>query len=339
MSEVERTQEPSLLADRMLGKLARLLRMVGNDVEYVREGDPQEIARRAHQEGRVLLTRDKRLASRKDGGRVLYVDNNYPFHQARQVIRALELPIDVGFRRCVEDNGRLGRARPEEVSDRVPPHVLGSVKELFRCDRCDRVYWEGTHVAAMREMIRALEGEPLVAAEPADDGDGEASLRTLEPLVDLHQAFDVLFLRHRLALMAADVPRALGMFRRFAMWMRRHVEHERELVLPLYAGASPAGGYERGAAPELFENEHQKILDHLRNIEVALEELRVLEREGLEVRCLALLDREKVFVDLLEHHDHRERAYLYPALERMLAEAEKQDLLERMVGASAGEDP
>src|SRR5688500_2169209 len=102
MHEVK--QEPvtvrtSMLADRMLGKLARLLRMVGQDVEYVREGDALEIARRAQREGRVLLTRDKRLACRKDIGRVLFVENNYPFHQTRQVLRDLGLMIETDFQR------------------------------------------------------------------------------------------------------------------------------------------------------------------------------------------------------------------------------------------------
>ena len=40
---------PQLLADRMLGKLARILRMTGQDTEYVREGEAFRIADRAVQ--------------------------------------------------------------------------------------------------------------------------------------------------------------------------------------------------------------------------------------------------------------------------------------------------
>src|SRR5689334_23241181 len=99
--------ERRLLCDRMLGKLARMLRMIGHDAEYVREGDPLEIAQRARDEGRVLLTRDTKLARHGDTGLVLFIESNYPFHQARQVIRALGLVLDASFRRCVEDNGLL----------------------------------------------------------------------------------------------------------------------------------------------------------------------------------------------------------------------------------------
>jgi uncharacterized protein with PIN domain len=322
-----------MLADRMLGKLARLLRMVGHDVEYAREGDPIEIGRRAAREGRVLLTRDKRLAMRKDAGRTLFVENNYPFHQARQVLRTLSLGIDSGFTRCVEDNGRLIEVELAAVVDRVPEHVRAEVHALWRCDRCTRVFWDGTHVAAMRETIAALETGPLVPGDGSTDEQEASALRTLEPLVDLHQAFDVILLQHRIALMDADLPRATRMLRRFAMCMRRHVSDENELVLPVYAGAAPASGYERGAAPAIFEHDHDKILGHLDELEASIEALaRTSQDEDLKARCLQLLDREKVFTDLLEHHDTRERTFLYPALERMLAEEEKQDLIERMIG-------
>src|SRR5690348_7119618 len=109
-----------MLADRMLGKLARLLRMIGHDVEYVREGDPLEIARRAAHEGRILLTRDRRLATRKDLGDTLFLENNYPFHQARQVVRVLGLSIETDFRRCVEYNGRLESITSEQAEGHVP---------------------------------------------------------------------------------------------------------------------------------------------------------------------------------------------------------------------------
>jgi hypothetical protein len=48
------------------------------------------------------------------------------------------------------------------------------------------------------------------------------------------------------------------------------------------------------------------------------------------------LDREKTFVTLLEHHDHRERVHLYPAVSRVLTHEEQVDLVERMLGIPVG---
>jgi uncharacterized protein with PIN domain len=324
---------PQLLADRMLGKLARILRMIGQDTEYVREGEAIRIAERAASEGRVLLTRDQRLARRTNPGPVVFVKSNYPFHQARQVIRELGLVLEPSFRHCVEDNGRLIPVDASTVTEDVPSYVTEHQREFLRCERCRRVFWPGTHLDGMRRLIASLEDAPLLGV--LDDDDEIASdVRHLEPLVDLHQALEVLFVQHRVALMRGDLPAAERSFGAFAAWMRRHVRDENELVLPIYAAHPPAEGWERGAAPAIFEHDHQKILEHLDLIEAATRALgrEALAGDDLRVRCLLQLDREKIFVDLCEHHDHRERRYLYPALERILDERAKVELLERMVG-------
>ncbi len=324
-----------LLADRMLGKLARILRMSGHDVEFVREGEPLAIAAQARADGRVLLTRDTRVVRHPEVGEHLFVRSNYPFHQARQVVRALGLELSPTFRFCVEDNGRLTPATPESVAGEVPPFVLAGQTSFLRCERCRRVFWQGTHLDGMRRLIAALEGAPLVADEddaPAEPEEGE--VRALEPLVDLHQALDVLLLEHRVALMKSDLPAALRLIRRFGMWMRRHIQDETELVLPVYAQHPPPTGFPRGAAPDVFAGEHAKILDHLSRAETATAAIaeQGLEVDALQVACLGLLDREKLLADLCEHHDRRERMFLYPALERWLGEDAKAEILERMVG-------
>ncbi|MCC7382467.1 MAG: Mut7-C RNAse domain-containing protein [Deltaproteobacteria bacterium] len=327
--------ERRLLADRMLGKLARILRMVGQDVEYAREGEPVAIAQRARDEDRVLLTRDTRLLRRGDLGPVVHVQSNYPFHQARQVIRELSLVLDPTFRRCVEDNGLLLPVPRAEAEGLVPPYVFATQIEFMRCERCQRLFWAGTHLDGMRQLIDALEGAPLVLSEedePATSGEGEVYV--LEPLVDLHQALEVQLLEHRLALMRSDLPVALKDFRRFSIWLRRHIQDEVQFVLPIYADLEPESGFPRGAAPAIFDHDHEKLLEHLDKNEAALESLKSeqLEGDALRVACLRILDRQKTLVDLGEHHDRRERTYLYPTLERALSERVKLELVEQLVG-------
>lgn len=325
---------PQLLADRMLGKLARILRMTGQDTEYVREGEAFRIADRAAAEQRVLLTRDQRLARRTNPGPVVFVKSNYPFHQARQVIRELGLVPEPSFRHCVEDNGRLIPVEAATVMDDVPSYVTEHQREFLRCDRCRRVFWPGSHLDGMRRLIASLQDAPLLGVLDEDD-EITSDIRLLEPLVDFHQALEVQFVQHRVALMRGDLPAAQRSFATFAEWMRRHVSNENELVIPVYAAHPPEGGWERGAAPAIFEHDHQKILEHLELIEAATTALgqEPLTGDDLRVRCLLQLDREKIFVDLCEHHDIRERRYLYPTLERILDERAKVELMERMVGS------
>src|SRR3954469_17556351 len=52
------------LCDEMLGRLARLLRAAGYDTYLAADGEPDaELIKLARREGRVLVTRDKRLAA------------------------------------------------------------------------------------------------------------------------------------------------------------------------------------------------------------------------------------------------------------------------------------
>ena len=55
------------LADGMLGKLARWLRMLGHDVIYLVEFDDSELLELAKKEERVLLTKDLDLYKRAIG--------------------------------------------------------------------------------------------------------------------------------------------------------------------------------------------------------------------------------------------------------------------------------
>jgi uncharacterized protein with PIN domain len=324
-----------LVADRMLGKLARILRMIGSDVEYEREGSARAIADRAASDGRVLLTRDTRLAKAladKDPKSVLFITSDSPFHQARQAIRSLALPIDDRFSRCVEDNGLLVEVSREAARPEVPSYVADRYDQFMRCERCKRVFWAGTHLEGMRGLIAALEGAPLIAEEPPEEIDrNPAEPLSLEPLLDVHQAFDVAFLEHRVALMRGDLPSARQKFARFKAWLMKHLEDENTWVLPLYARSS--SGFERSAGPDVFLGEHEKIQAHVNRIGRTLEALSdgARDPERRSVECLRLLDREKVLADLLEHHDLRERQFLYPALERLLSAEEKAALIERVM--------
>ena len=320
-------EHPRFATDRTLEKLARLLRMFGHDVTYLQDSDPESIAKTLAKEHRTLLTRDRRLAQMLAPAQ--RIESSYPFHQAREVFRQYGTPREVEFPRCLEDNTLLIPPMDRAEEESTEPHA----RPFFICPTCDRPYWQGSYIRSIKEVIQALADDPLILHEGHDDEDHRTHM--LEPLLDLHQAMEILFVRHRLALMRVDTVEAMRTFHRFAQSMRIHVRQEDELVLPVYAKHSPAGGFERGGSPELFKNEHEKITQHLTRIEEAMNALIRSTTNGDQraLGCLELLDREKVFVDLLEHHDHRERLYLYPVLERILRPYEKFELLEQMVRA------
>lgn len=138
-----------LLADGMLGRLARWLRLLGYDTAYDNAATDAELARRARAEGCVLLTRDHELAARR-GLRTLLIQSQEIEEQVRQVWEALGPPPGPALSRCAVCNHALEPVAPAEIADRVPPYVLRTQAEFHRCPGCGRVYWPGSHLRAMR---------------------------------------------------------------------------------------------------------------------------------------------------------------------------------------------
>ncbi|MBC7250663.1 MAG: Mut7-C RNAse domain-containing protein [Anaerolineae bacterium] len=153
------TAPVKLLADGMLGRLAKWLRILGFDTLYDPSLDDHALLRLARAEGRILLTCDRELAHRR-GAPSLLIESTDLESQLRQVIRDLHLSPDAAFSRCPVCNTPLEALEKEAVRDRVPAHVFRTHTEFSRCPHCDRVYWSGTHRARMLELISRLQHPP-----------------------------------------------------------------------------------------------------------------------------------------------------------------------------------
>lgn len=147
-----------LLADAMLGKLARWLRFLGYDTVYM-QGEDTAIAHRARADGRVLLTRDHQLANRK-GLRTVLVEAQTLEEQLAQVVAEVgAVPPEVGPR-CMHCNVPLASISKEAVRDRVPAYVVKTHDTFQHCPECGRIYWKGTH---WQGIIDRTGGDPKTA--------------------------------------------------------------------------------------------------------------------------------------------------------------------------------
>ncbi len=142
------------VVDGMLGSLARWLRILGYDTDYVNQRDDAELVRVARAEDRVLLTRDRELAGRR-GVKTLLIESQSLDDQLAQVTAAFPLPPGPHSARCSVCNTALVEATPKEVAHRVPRYVLKRHPQFRRCPGCDRVYWRGSHWRNMQARLRA----------------------------------------------------------------------------------------------------------------------------------------------------------------------------------------
>ncbi len=160
----ELPHQPLFIADAMLGRLARWLRLLGFDTLYYRDIRDGDLLKIAIQEGRLILTRDSHFLNLRNFDKLLVIHSNHPMEQVREVITFFKI---MEFRpgRCPRCNGILDPVvRKESVRDLVPEHVFFDRDSFQSCRSCGKVFWEGTHLKRFREMLDAAlrDGDPEV---------------------------------------------------------------------------------------------------------------------------------------------------------------------------------
>lgn len=145
-------------ADHMLGSLARWLRFLGFDTAYPDVLIDRELAEMARKENRILLTRDKELASARDIS-ALYIKSTEIDEQLDQVISEYNLVIENELSRCSLCNTILVPVDKENVRDRVPEKVYEFQNEFWECRQCKKYYWPGTHYKNIKKKLEKLKGK------------------------------------------------------------------------------------------------------------------------------------------------------------------------------------
>lgn len=139
----------AFIADAMLGRLARWLRILGYDTAYEKAITDEVLIERVAREDRWLLTRDRRLTLRKLlRGRHTLIASDLVEGQLRQLHRDLKIDLDITHQRdyrCADCNVVLISISPEVAVPLVPPFVAQHYKMFLQCPRCRKVFWAGTH--------------------------------------------------------------------------------------------------------------------------------------------------------------------------------------------------
>ncbi len=144
--------------DVHLGKLATYLRLLGFDTWYRYDCDDAELAAISDSEQRILLTRDRGLLKRSIVTYGYWVRAIEPMQQCREVLQRFALRSKVQpFRRCLRCNGVLVSVELDEVSARLPPKTRQYYDEFYLCQRCQQVYWKGSHYSDLQKLVEQLQ--------------------------------------------------------------------------------------------------------------------------------------------------------------------------------------
>jgi uncharacterized protein with PIN domain len=150
-------RDPRFVVDVNLGRLARLLRVLGFDVWWSSDADDATLAYVSLREQRILLTRDRGLLKRRAITHGLFVHSQDAEQQTLEVIRRLDLAQRLApFTRCVRCNGTLTPVPKDEVIDQLEPLTRQFYEEFSRCTQCGRIYWAGSHHARLVALVERL---------------------------------------------------------------------------------------------------------------------------------------------------------------------------------------
>ena len=150
-------RDPRFVLDVHLGKLAAYMRMLGFDTIYRNCFDDAEIARVSATEHRTLLTRDRGLLKRSAVTHGYWLRETDSRAQLAEIVHRFDLGRSIQpFTRCMACNGILQSVTKAEVRPQLPPRVADAFDEFRQCDRCRRVFWQGSHYRRMQHWIEQL---------------------------------------------------------------------------------------------------------------------------------------------------------------------------------------
>ena len=145
------------LADIMLGRLARWLRILGYDTIYARKCIDTQIMVIAYKENRLILTRNTKLYKKLGSKRGFFVSYDGFKDQVKEVICALDMKFDskIFLSRCADCNLSLISLPKADVQVKVPLYVYNTTDDFKTCPQCKRIFWSGSH---SEEMIKIITG-------------------------------------------------------------------------------------------------------------------------------------------------------------------------------------
>jgi hypothetical protein len=149
------------ILDNHLGRLARYLRLLGFDALYFNDtADDPELAQIAHDEGRILLTRDRGLLKRSLVTYGYCLRTTDSREQVTAVLHRYQLHDQIQpWSRCLRCNGRLQSVEKETILHRLEPKTKQYFDEFQICGDCSQIYWRGSHFGKLERFIAQMHSD------------------------------------------------------------------------------------------------------------------------------------------------------------------------------------
>ena len=159
---MQRNKEYSFIADAMLGKIARKLRMFGFDTIYDPNIDDTDILDSSKNKGRIVLTSDRMLFKRckKRGIDTILTYEETEIENLVTIFSSLNIK-SINSQKvpylCTSCNGLLNTIIDKNsIKYDIPVRLLHSNKLFYKCTNCRKIYWRGSHMEQISCLINEI---------------------------------------------------------------------------------------------------------------------------------------------------------------------------------------
>lgn len=160
------------VVDNMAMKLAKYLRNIGQDAEYLATKDHNELTELAKTEKRVIVTRDTRYFAKRTGVPCFFLKSQKTTDQLNELIEFFKIKVASGnfLSRCVKCNHEgLVIITTDEARKQLQWKLddYDKYDEYWQCEKCKQVYWEGNTFKRAQNRFKEFAG----AGEEDEDED------------------------------------------------------------------------------------------------------------------------------------------------------------------------
>jgi hemerythrin-like domain-containing protein len=138
-----------------------------------------------------------------------------------------------------------------------------------------------------------------------------------------HEVIDELLLLHQEALLLARWPLAMDIWQAFSELLAMHIDVENKQLFVCFDKLCQTPRW----PVTLYRHEHEKIITMMAQVE---QRLKALVNAPSRRQTIALLDYQRSFKNVIEHHEEREEIALLAELMQVISPLEEQQLQEQI---------
>ncbi|MCX8092867.1 MAG: Mut7-C RNAse domain-containing protein [Candidatus Goldbacteria bacterium] len=142
------------ICDSMFGKLAKWLRMSGYFTIYLKSIERENFIKNININllgNKILITKDSKILNLNP--QIFFLDKIYVEEQFEIIKEKFKLSFKDAFTICMECNYQLKPANKEENKEKIPEYVYKNFNEFNMCEKCGRIYWQGSHYKEMKKKV------------------------------------------------------------------------------------------------------------------------------------------------------------------------------------------